>query len=286
MTALWGVSFDATPISGVVVEFVKTAEAFARRGHDVVLDLGYDIKSDKGPFFRPYRDEDALLPDWVRLGRVEGVDRIEGYDREFVAEVLRSVVGRNGGAHLLPDVRRIAGELAALIVAAWQRHDVAFVLVENGTLPENVMYTMALQQAIEEYGRRRRLGRFVLWRDHDLMWQSEPGTGKYGTYPYPATPRPLNSPHVQYLALHEEARRRTVEWAPHITAIDVLPNTFHCRRADDRPVHQGDPAETDRPRAAPAGRDPRGVPVRRGRHRGVARRVRAAHRPGRAARGG
>lgn len=230
MAALWGVSFDATPISGVVVEFVKTARLFADRGHEVFLDLGYDIKSDKGAFFRPYGDEGTLLPDWVRLGRIDGVENVAGYDRDFVATVLRDVVGRGDGAHLLPGVARIAAELAGLIVATWERHDVEFVLVENGTLPENIAYTTALYRAIEEYGRRRGLGRFVLWRDHDLMWQSEPGTGKYGEFPYPATPRPVTSPHVHYLALHEEARRRTVAWAPHLTAIDVLPNTFPRHR--------------------------------------------------------
>lgn len=231
MASLWGVSFDAIPISGVVVEFVKTARLFADRGHEVFLDLGYDIKSDKGAFFRPYRDEGTLLPDWVRLARVDGVERIPGYDRDFVATVLAEVVGRGEGAHLLPDVARIARELASLIVAAWERHDVAFVLVENGTLPENITYTIALHQAIAEYGSRRRLGRYVLWRDHDLMWQSEPESGKYGTDPYPATPRPITSRHVHYLALHEEARSRIVAWAPQLSAIDVLSNTFVCRPA-------------------------------------------------------
>jgi glycosyltransferase involved in cell wall biosynthesis len=231
MSALWGVSFDAVPVSGVVVEFVKTARLFADRGHEVFLDLGYDIKSDKGDFFRPYQDEGTLLPGWVRLARVDGVERVDGYGRDFVAAVLDEVVGRGEGGHLLPDVARIAAELAALIVAAWERHDVGFVLVENGTLPENITYTTALHQAIAEYGRRRRLGRYVLWRDHDLMWQSEPGSGKYGTDPYPATPRPTTSRHVHYLALHEEARRRTVAWAPQLSAIDVLSNTFPCRPA-------------------------------------------------------
>jgi glycosyltransferase involved in cell wall biosynthesis len=231
MTSLWGVSFDATPISGLVVEFVKTAGLFAERGHPVLLDLGYDIKADKGAFGRPYRDEASLLPEWVELARVDGVDRLPGYGQDFVAEVLREVVGRNAGAHLLPGVARIAAGLSELIVAAWERHDVGFVIVENGTLPENITYTKALYRAIEEYGRRRGLGRFVLWRDHDLMWQSEPSAGKYGEFPYPATPRPVSSPHIHHVALHEEARRRTVAWAPHLTAIDVLPNTFVQRPA-------------------------------------------------------
>jgi glycosyltransferase involved in cell wall biosynthesis len=231
MTSLWGVSFDATPISGVVVEFVKAARVFADRGHEVFLDLGYDVKADKGAFFRPYDDESSVLPGWVRLARVDGVAELSGYDAGFVTEVLREVVGQDAGAHLRGAVERLATELSELLVTAWERHDVGFVLVENGTLPENITYTLALYRAIEEYGRRRGLGRYVLWRDHDLMWQSEPSAGKYGRFPYPATPQPVNSPHIHYLALHEEARRRTLAWAPHLTAIDVLPNTFDHRVA-------------------------------------------------------
>jgi glycosyltransferase involved in cell wall biosynthesis len=230
MTSLWGISFDATPISGVVVEFVKTARHFADRGHAVLLDLGYDIKADKFAFFRPYRDERELLPEWVRLARVDGLDEVAGYDRDFVAGVLDEVVGRGGGEHLRPRIEWMAARLSELIAAAWERHDVEFVLVENGTLPENIVYTKALYRAIEEYGARRGLGRYVLWRDHDLMWQSEPSAEKYGEFPYPATPQPVSSPHIHYAALHEQARRRTVAWAPQLTAIDVLPNTFAHRR--------------------------------------------------------
>ena len=56
MTVLWGVSFDATAMSGVVVEFIKIARTFADRGYRVHLDLGYDIKADKGRFFQPYKE--------------------------------------------------------------------------------------------------------------------------------------------------------------------------------------------------------------------------------------
>ncbi|ALG11518.1 glycosyltransferase [Kibdelosporangium phytohabitans] len=235
MTALWGISFDATPISGVVVEFVKTAKHFADRDRRVVLDLGYDIKADKGAFFRPYTDESRLLPDWVDLGRIGGVEEIPGYDSDFVAEVLREVVGRGSAPHLLPRIDAVAAQLSDLIVETWEAHDVSTVMVENGTLPENITYTKALHLAIEKYGARRNLGRYVLWRDHDLMWQSEPSSGKYGVYPYPATPKPPNSPHIHYLALHEQARGKTLEWA-HLRAVDVLPNAFTHRKAT---VHDG-----------------------------------------------
>jgi glycosyltransferase involved in cell wall biosynthesis len=226
MTALWGISFDATAISGLVVEFVKTAAVYREHGYRVHLDLGYDIKADKGRFFRPYEDESRLLPDWVRLCRIDGVDRIPRYDAEFVTDVSTEVIGHGGGEHLLADVERVAAELSTRIVAAWQESDVTAVIVENGTLPENIAYTTALYRAIAEYGARRGLGRFVLWRDHDLMWQSEPSARKYGEFPYPGTVRPVNSPHIQYVVLHEEARRRTLEWVPELRNLAVLPNAF------------------------------------------------------------
>ncbi|OEU91975.1 glycosyltransferase [Streptomyces abyssalis] len=226
MTVLWGISFDATPISGVVVEFVKTARHFRERGYRVHLDLGYDVKADKNAFFKPYSDEAALLPHWIRLDRVAGLDQVPGYDQDFVSDVLRECVQDGAGAHLLPRVEAAAEAISERIVETWERLDVSYVLVENGTLPENITYTTALRSAVERYGRRRRLGRFVLWRDHDLMWQSEPGTGKYGTFPYPRTVAPVNSPYIRYLALHEEARTKTLEWVPDLENIDVLPNTF------------------------------------------------------------
>jgi glycosyltransferase involved in cell wall biosynthesis len=234
MKTLWGTSFDATPVSGVVVEFVKTAKIFHERGHRVFLDLGYDIKADKNAFFRPYRDEARHLPEWVRLARVDGLENVPGYDAAFVTAVLRDIVrgDHNGaGEGLLPRVDALAARLRDRIVATWERLGVSHVLVENGTLPENITYTRALYAAIDTYGRRHRLGRYVLWRDHDLMWQSEPSTGKYGDFPYPHACRPVNSPFVHYAALHPEALRRTLEWTPHLRNIDVLPNTFTHRRA-------------------------------------------------------
>jgi len=231
MTALWGISFDATPISGVIVEFVKTARVFHDRGYHVHLDLGYDIKADKNSFFRPYRDESSLLPDWVHLSRLENLDQIHTYTPEFVAEVLREVIGRGDASALTPAMGETAAHLRDRILAKWEELDISFVIVENGTLPENIVYTTALYEAIERYGNTHNLGRFVLWRDHDLMWQSEPGSGKYGEFPYLNTPKPVNSCYIHYVALHEEARRNTVNWAPYLRNIDVLPNTFAHQRA-------------------------------------------------------
>ncbi len=222
---LWGISFDATPISGVVVEFVKTARILHQRGYRVHLDLGYDVKADKNAFFQPYRDEAALLPDWVRLARIDGLDATPGYDADFVTAVLREVV-QAGDERLVPQIDTVAEQISRRVVDTWRRHKVSFVLVENGTLPENITYTRALYLAIERYGREEGFGRFVLWRDHDLMWQSEPGAGKYGTFPYPHAVAPVDSPHIQYLVQHAEARRRMLHWQPDLRHLAVLPNTF------------------------------------------------------------
>jgi hypothetical protein len=64
---LWTTSFDATPISGVVVQFIKVARISDRHGYRIHLDLGDDIKEDKGRCFQPYQDEAELLPAWVHL---------------------------------------------------------------------------------------------------------------------------------------------------------------------------------------------------------------------------
>ncbi|GAB3261389.1 glycosyltransferase [Kineosporia babensis] len=221
---LWCVSFDGAPLSGVVVESLKLADAFRRRGHRVLLDIGYDIKADKGRFFSPYTDEAACLPGWVELVRIDGIDRIPWYNPAFVRSTLAAIPAGHQ-----PDgcYEAVVEALTRRIVATWQRHQVTAVLVENGTLPENIAYTEALYQAIERYGPTLGAPRpYVLWRDHDLMWNSEPSSGKYGQAPYALTPKPRNSPYIRYLALHEEARRRTLEWAPHLNNLQVLPNTF------------------------------------------------------------
>jgi glycosyltransferase involved in cell wall biosynthesis len=228
---LWGTSFDAVPLSGVVVEFLKVADTFRDLGFRVHLDLGYDIKADKNRFFRPYDGhEAALLPPWVHLDRVGGLGDVDGYDAAFARDVLRDVA--TDGDRLLPRVRALSEVLAQRIIARWEALGVAFVVVENGTLPENITYTQALYTAIERYGTAHRLGRYVLWRDHDLMWSSEPGAAKYGAFPYRRTVRPASSPHVHYVTLHEEARRRMLEWAPGLSDVGVLPNTFTCVPAE------------------------------------------------------
>ena len=89
----------------------------------------------------PTHDEAALLPDWVQLDRIDGIDEVPGYDQQLVAAVLREYVQGGAGEHLLPRVNAAAEAIGERIVETWERLDVSFVMVENGTLPENVTYT-------------------------------------------------------------------------------------------------------------------------------------------------
>ena len=78
---------------------------------------------------------------------------------------------------IITAVEYSAQNLAERILLQWEQLRICTVIVENGTLPENIIYTRALYLAIEQYGHRHQLGNFVIWRDHDLMWNSEK-TGK------------------------------------------------------------------------------------------------------------
>ncbi|GAA3636537.1 glycosyltransferase [Kineosporia mesophila] len=249
-SVLWCVSFDGTPMSGVVVEALKLGEAFRQRGHRVLLDIGYDIKEDKGRFFAPYTDEADALPGWVELVRVDEIAQIPWYTPGFVRQTLGAVRRGYQPSQTVACFEVVVEALARRIEQTWHRHGVTAVLVENGTLPENIAYTQALYRAIERYGPhladRNGDRPFVLWRDHDLMWNSEPSSGKYGIAPYPLTPQPRNSPWIRYLALHEEARRRTLEWVPGLRDLRVLHNTFDFDRvttASGLREHYGIPAE-------------------------------------------
>jgi len=223
---VWGTSFDATVVSGVVSEFIKLASVFRDWGYRIHLDLGYDIKVDKGHFLQPYKREARLLPDWICLDRVDGLESLKGYDEEFVRQVLHDIAQGHSPHRSLSRVQAVSAALARQILQKWQALDVSLVIVENGTLPENVVYTRALYTAIEEYGRAKALDTYVLWRDHDLMWSSEPGAGKYGAYPYPGTIKPADSPFIRYVTLHDDARRKLLSWAPGLSEVTVLPNTF------------------------------------------------------------
>jgi glycosyltransferase involved in cell wall biosynthesis len=224
---LFGISFDAVPMSGLIVEFMKVADIFHKIGYEIYLDLGYDIKVDKNNFYKRYDESSGWVPSWIKLQRMCDLTDIKDYSKDYVEYVLKNIVCDRGNASFSPKewqrINTLINEIRNRILRVWKKLNVSFIIVENGTLPENIIFTNALYQAIEVYGEEKDLGKFVMWRDHDLMWWSEPG--KYGEYPYCGTPKLRYSPHIQYVVLHEPAKEKLFEWS-HDANVEVLANTF------------------------------------------------------------
>ncbi|MBN2531979.1 MAG: glycosyltransferase [Spirochaetales bacterium] len=230
---VYGISFDAVPVSGLIVEFCKIARIFFNANYEIYLDLGYETKADKENFFKPYLDETRYIPSWINLIKISGLDHIEGYNQEFVSGVLQDVISsrtKKINPALRENILRITREISECILATWYRTGVSFVIIENGTLPENIMFTMALYRSIEIYGQENNLGKYVLWRDQDLMWSSETTSKKYGEFPYIYVPKPRKSPYIQYIVQHTYNYDRMLEWSPNIK-LDILSNTFSFKKA-------------------------------------------------------
>jgi len=118
------------------------------------------------------------------------------------------------------------------LVRTFEALNLRVLIVENGTLPENVLYARALRQAIEAYGKRTGAGKYVLWRDHDLMWTSEPASGKYGRHPYPRVPKIQPSPFITHVVLSDADLDLAKAWSPE-AELEILPNHFWNRMASD-----------------------------------------------------
>lgn len=215
--SILGISFDGLAISGIVNEFLNVAAVLRGDRFRVLFDVGYDITMgrtvDSGRLF---------LPPWVEvvrcLGRYPPV-----YSREVVEEARDHVIAGTSiaAAKVYDD---IYSQLAALLVRTFEREDVRFLVVENGTLPDNPLFTEAVYMAIAEYGARQKLGKYVLWRDHDLMWSAEPHL--YGSYPYPGVRKPEAHEHIQNIVATEWMRKRMRAWAPSAT-YHVIPDRFY-----------------------------------------------------------
>jgi hypothetical protein len=83
----------------------KAARIFRDSGYRIHLDLGYEIKSDKGRFFAPHEDG---LPDWVH--RIRTLPEPFGqYSNELVAGSLRRTGPGGGRGALCPGDRQPAG---------------------------------------------------------------------------------------------------------------------------------------------------------------------------------
>jgi glycosyltransferase involved in cell wall biosynthesis len=211
-----GVSFDGLAISGIVNEFLNVASVFRPVGYRILFDVGEDIT--------PRSDlvvDTSVIPHWAECIRLAGTPLPEGYGAQLVQESA-DAVAQGTRVTAVDAYAAICHELAAGIVATLERESVRILVVENGTLPDNPLYTEALYIAISEYGARHALGKYVLWRDHDLMWSTEPHL--YGPYPYPGVRRPTEHAHIHYAVATDWMRQRFERWTG--IRCHVIPNRF------------------------------------------------------------
>lgn len=218
--SIFGISFDGLPISGIINAFVDVATIYRDYEYRVFFDLGYDIEpqnSHLGP--------SPAVPSWVNQVSLLGSQVPIGYSRSTIDRA-KALVNRGEGISTHPDFMALAQRLSVPIADFFRRRKVRLIVVENGTLPNNPIFTAALDLAIEMHGQRHQLGPYVLWRDHDLMWASLPY--EYGPYPYPGVRKPYPSRYIVHAVLSEWMRVRVLAWAPGSHS-EVIPNCFHFR---------------------------------------------------------
>lgn len=200
------ISFDGLAISGIVNGCLHLAAALRGDTRRVLFDLGYDITMG--------RTKDiggAFLPPWVEPIRCVGSVLPQGYGAELIEDAFDFVVGGTTIA-AAPRYDGVCAELAESLVATFAREELRLLIVANGTLPDNPLFTEALHAAITQYGARQKLDKYVLWKDHDLMWSAQPHL--YGGYPYPGVRKPEANKHIHYAVTTEWMQRRMRAWAP------------------------------------------------------------------------
>ena len=144
------ISFDAVAVSGITVEALKVAKRLGHNDIKCYLDLGYDIKVDKGNFNKPYGDERDIYRSVFTLVRVEGIDSLPNYSVGFITHAHDVLIGQRTPVsperreQLLTLIQKLSESLAWRITKLWESLNIRYVFVENGTLPENIIYTKAL----------------------------------------------------------------------------------------------------------------------------------------------
>lgn len=221
--SILGISFDGLAISGIVNQFLDVAAVLGRGRFRVLCDLGYDITMG-----RTHDLGWGYLPGWVQPVRCIGSDHPAGYTPDLVQQAHADVVAGTSIAEA-GVYEEVCRELASRLVQTFVRENVRLLVVENGTLPDNPLFTEALLHAIGHYGASRGLGKYVFWRDHDLMWSAEPQF--YGPYPYPGVRKPLPGEHIHYVVTTDWMRRRVRAWSPS-TVCHVVPYRFHSLPRD------------------------------------------------------
>ncbi|WPU22658.1 glycosyltransferase [Cedecea neteri] len=226
------ISFDAVAVSGITVEALKVSQNLKQKGINSYLDLGYDIKVDKGNFNKPYDHEPEIYRDAFTLTRITGITSVPHYSPEFIEKAHAVLISERLSVSfeekekIITAVEYSAQNLAERILLQWEQLRICTVIVENGTLPENIIYTRALYLAIEQYGHRHQLGNFVIWRDHDLMWNSEKNIMKYGLPPYNHAIKPVKSPFISYVTLNNDLKEKLEHWCQREVDIHVVKNTY------------------------------------------------------------
>ena len=144
--SILGISFDGLAISGIVNEFLNAAAVLRKDRFRVLLDLGFDITAGKTRNLGQ-----THLPSWVRPVRcIEDMCRGK-YRPELIRHVRELVIAgtsvRQAGVY-----DDTVQELASSLVATFALENVHLLLIENGTLPENPLFTEALLLAIAAHG--------------------------------------------------------------------------------------------------------------------------------------
>ncbi|WP_371221883.1 glycosyl transferase family 2 [Pantoea dispersa] len=227
------ISFDAVALSGITVEATKIAVRLREQGITSFLDIGYDIKIDKGNFGRSYSESEInSLKHHFTLVRHDEIRQVEGYNPAFLQYIHDVLINHSQTLDaaaekiLVQQTEKMAQAVANALCAKWQALDINYLIIENGTLPDNIIFTRALYLAIAQYGAAKQLGRFVLWRDHDLMWNSESTSSRYGSAPWPHAVRPQPSPHITYVTLNQALASQLAAWCEHQVEIEVMRNTY------------------------------------------------------------
>ncbi|WP_232232628.1 hypothetical protein [Cupriavidus sp. amp6] len=229
------ISFDAVAVSGIIIEALKAAKILSKKGIKSYLDLGYDIKVDKGMFNKPYEWERDLYKDLFTLVRIDDITSIKNYNVDFIKRAHSALINQPSSTtsqnkeDIKRDIIYASQQLSKKIVQLWDSLNIGHVIVENGTLPENIIYTRALYLAIEEYGKHNGLGSFVIWRDHDLMWSSDKTAMKYGSPPYQNAIKPTKSNHITYVTLNEDLKNKLEEWCNYAVEVKVKKNTYEFK---------------------------------------------------------
>ncbi|RWR01009.1 glycosyl transferase [[Pantoea] beijingensis] len=233
------ISFDAVAVSGITVEALKVSQSLKAKGINSYLDLGYDIKVDKGNFNKPYNSELEIYRNAFTLTRISDITTIPYYSPEFIDKAHAVLISEKLAVspaekeQVKSAVEESAQALAERIIQQWQSLHISTVIIENGTLPENIIYTKALYIAIERYGKSNNLGNYVIWRDHDLMWNSEKNIMKYGLPPYSHAIKPVKSNYISYVTLNHDLKDKLEEWCDHQVNIHVVKNTYSFDRQHD-----------------------------------------------------